>query len=327
MEMNVLSKPSPIRSGLYKASTKLYYEPSKLLDAQITEVFDDTWPTVTALKNLRWQVQGYHHEYNLSTNTQLTRKFVEPEDNTNRPNLYRTCIEQTWEDPEFIIAKNLLINIFACYEAWIENILEIHGCNTLGNQKKLQSTHDWNTFLTSLIPNPNAVIVSNFYNEYVTKNKNYSFKYIDNYMKIMRYFKECRNCIVHRGGQTTQRVIDAYNQISMFTPIDLGIKEVPRIYANNINEFIKISLRGVVGFSQILIKLVTTFDIELIKSDYSQSYFLSKIKEQYPNPLTAPASDDKLKRTIHSVIAKGRFMKAANPLSLLPLLRMGNILR
>lgn len=327
MEMKVLSKPSPIRSGLYKTSTKLYYEPSKLLEAQITEVFDDTWPTVTALKHLRWQVQGYHHEYNLATNAYLTRKFVEPEDNTNRPNLYRTCIEQKWEDQEFIIAKNLLINIFACYEAWIENILDIHGCNTLSNQKKLQSIQDWNPFLTQLIQNPNAVIVSNFYNEYATKNKNYSFAYIDKYMKILRYFKECRNCIVHRGGQTTQRVIDAYNQISIFTPIDLGIKEVPQVYDNTIDESIKISLRGVVGFSQIIIKLVSTFDIELIKSDCSQSYFLSKIKEQYTRPLTTPASDDKKKKTIGSVIAKSRFMKAANPLSLLPLFRLENILR
>ena len=327
MEMKVLSKPSPIRSGLYKTSTKLFYEPSKLLEAQITEVFDDTWPTVTALRHLRWNVQGYHHEYNVATNAQLTRKFVELDDKTNRPNLYRTCIEQRWEDQEFIIAKNLLINIFACYEAWIENILEILGKNTLSNQKKLQSTSDWQSLITLLTQNPNAIIVSNFYSEYMSRNKNYSMAYIDKYMKLMRYFKECRNCIVHRGGQTTQRVVDSYNQISTFTAADLGLKEAPQVFINMIDESIKISLRGVVGFSQIIIKLVTTFDIELIKSDQAEAYFISQIKPHYPRPLTTPVANDKIKKTVSSVVAKGRFVKASNPLTLLPLLRRESILR
>lgn len=327
MTMKVLSKPSPIRSGLYRTSTKLFYVPSKLLEAQITEVFDDIWPTITALKNLRWQVQGYHHEYNVATNSLLTSKFVEPGDKTNRPNLYRSCIEQSWDDQEFIIAKNLLINIFACYEAWIENILEIHNSNNIVNQKRLQSASDWSIVISQLTAHSDNNIVDNFYQQYLGSNKNYSFNYIDKYMKILRYFKECRNCIVHRGGQTTQRVIDAYTDIVNYTPQVLGIKEMPQTFPNNINESIKISLRGVVGLSQLILKIVSTFDIELIKSNISKSYFVEQLKSQSPHPITLPALQPKIIRTISSVIAKGRFIKPHNPISLLPLLRQESILR
>lgn len=325
--MNVLSKPSPIRSELYKKSTKLFYQPSKLLEAQITEVFDDVWPTITALKNLRRQVEMYCQEYDVTSNKCLVSNFVEPLDKTNRPNLYRSCIERTWDDQEFIVAKSLLINIFACYEAWVENILEIHGCNSYNYQKQLQSVSDWNNAISLLTSNPDNNIVANFYNEYITSNKNYALGYIDKYMKIYRYFKECRNCIVHRGGLTTQRVIDAYADIVNYTPQDLNIKEVPQIILNNINDSIKISLRGVVGFSQIILKIVSTFDIELIKSNTSKAYFVGQLKSQNSHPLVLPILGSKIIRTICSVIAKARFIKPLDPMSLLPLLQQENILR
>ncbi|CDC97467.1 uncharacterized protein BN576_00017 [Alistipes sp. CAG:268] len=324
--MKVLSRQSPIRSGLYRTSTRLFYEPSKLLEAQITEVFDDVWPTITALKNLRWQVQGYHHEYNVATNSLLTSKFVEPGDKSNRPNLYRSCIEQTWDDQEFIIAKNLLINIFACYEAWIENILNIHRCNISANQKLLQSTN-WNNLISRLNATPDNKIVTNFYEGYKKCNKNYALSYIDKYMKLLRYFKECRNCIVHCGGQTTQRVIDTYLDIVDYTANDLGIKEKPQIFLNNINDSIKLSLRGVVGFSQIILKIVSTFDIELIKSNVAKSYFIQQLKSANPHPLILPLLQPKIISTICGIIARAKFIKPSEPSDFLPLLLQEDILR
>ena len=52
----VLSTSSQLRTGLYKTSTSLFFTPSKLFVAQMTEIFDEVWPMVTALKMLSWQV-------------------------------------------------------------------------------------------------------------------------------------------------------------------------------------------------------------------------------------------------------------------------------
>ena len=171
------------------------------------------------------------------------------------------------------------------------------------------------------------MITTNFYQQYKDCNKNYAFCYIDEYMKILRYFKECRNCIVHRGGQTTQRVIDAYANIVNYTPQVLGIKEMPQIFLNNVNDSIKISLRGVVGFSQLILKIVSTFDIELIKSNAAKAYFVEQLKSQSPHLITLPVLQPKIIHTICSVIAKARFIKPHDPISLLPLLQQEKILR
>ena len=130
-----LSSPSRIQSGTYKKTMKCFFFQSRLFEAQITELFDDLWPTVTAIKNLRWQVNGYYHEMGITQNQKLAARFVDVEDKTNRPNLYRTCIEQSWEQQEFSISRNLLTNIFALFEGWLEMILPMLG----GNNSKAKS--------------------------------------------------------------------------------------------------------------------------------------------------------------------------------------------
>ena len=68
----VLSTSSQLRTGLYKTSTSLFFTPSKLFVAQMTELFDEVWPMVTALKMLRWQVKGYYEEYCIESNGRLS---------------------------------------------------------------------------------------------------------------------------------------------------------------------------------------------------------------------------------------------------------------
>ena len=40
-----LSITSSLRSGLYKTTTTMFFTQSKLFEAQITELFDEVWPT------------------------------------------------------------------------------------------------------------------------------------------------------------------------------------------------------------------------------------------------------------------------------------------
>lgn len=86
-------------------------------------------------------------------------------------------------------------------------------------------------------------------------------------------------------------------------------------------------MRGVIGFSQIILKIVSTFDIELIKSNVSKVYFVDQIKSQSPHPLMLSALEPKKIRKICSVIAKARFIRPHDPMSLLPLFQQENILK
>ena len=312
MANKILSSSSRLRTGFYKTGTSMFFTPSKLFEAQMTEVFDEVWPIVTALKMLRWQVKGYYEEFCVQDNARLSMKFVEREDVTNRLNLYRTCIDDSWKDNEYRIAKNLLNNIFACYEGWTENILfTLRYPDIRRGSKQLlypsTAGNGYNILLANITANGNTDLINLFYDEYKTKNAHYRMDLLDNWFFFYRYFKECRNAIIHNGGQITRQVVDAYSQIQTLTETDLDVKEVPQTLSTSLNDPIKLSLRGVVSFSQLTIKIVSTFDVELIKAENADKYFANQILQSVKGRQTVSANTDKKRFQVRSFAYKGSF--------------------
>lgn len=326
----VLSASSRLRTGLYRTGTSMFFTPSKLFEAQMTEIFDEVWPTVTAMKMLRWQVKGYYEEYCVQDNSRLSAKFVETEDVSNRPNLYRTCIDDTWEDNEYRIAKNLLTNIFACYEGWVENILvTLRYPHVRRDSKQLQfpstTPNGYNVLLGNITANGCADLITAYYDEYKNKSTQYNLGLIDNWFLVYRYFKECRNAIIHTGGQTTQKVIDAYNNIQHLSTADLDVKEVPQFFNSALGEPIKLSLRGVVGFSQITIKIVSTLDVELIKAENADVYFANRVLEAVRGRQTVSADVNKKRNQVRSYSHKGHFKTPSDLDATYRVLRSNNV--
>lgn len=322
-----LSTPSRVQSGLYKKTMKCFFFQSRLFEAQMTELFDDLWPTVTAIKNLRWQVNGYYHEMDIKQNAKLSARFVDSDDKTNRPNLYRTCIEQSWDQQEYSISRNLLTNIFALYEGWIETILPQLSDDDI-NAKQFQFPVTVGTILTLMQQHETTALVNAMYNVYVAKNRSSKLSHLDNYLKVYRYFKECRNCIIHSGGRTNQKLINAYNDVLGLTAMDLDVVEVPEMEPVAAeNELVIMSLRGVVGFSQIVIKLVEVLDIEFIKADKAIDCFVNQIREFTPHPIYPSPDEAKAKKMIEAIMRRSGFLPPHHSDAFYQLLKSKGILR
>ena len=327
INLTKLSTPSKVQSGQYKKTMKCFFFQSRLFEAQITELFDDLWPTVTAIKNLRWQVNGYYHEMDVKQNAKLSARFVDSDDKTNRPNLYRTCIEQSWEQQEYSISRNLLTNIFALYEGWIETILPQLSEDYI-NAKNFQFPVTVGTTLTSMQQHETTALVNAMYSVYVAKNSSSKLSHLDNYLKVYRYFKECRNCIIHSGGRTNQKLINAYNDVLGLTAMDLDVAEVPEMEPVTAeDELVIMSLRGVVGFSQIVIKLVEVLDMEFIKADKAIDCFVNQIREFTPYPIYPSPDKTKAKRMIEAIMRRSGFLPPQHNEAFYQLLKNRGILR
>ena len=324
----VLSISSKLRTGLYRTTQTMFFTQSKLLEAQITEVFDELWPTVTAFKLLRWQVRGYYEECSIDQNARLTSKFVEPEDITNRPNLYRMCIEESWADMEYRIAKNLLTNIFASYENWASSIckqLQLPRDAYKGLQFPNTARYNYQSVLTYISGRGNQDIIKAFYDTYKTKNRNYNIAKLNNWLLLYRYYKECRNAIIHNGGQTTQELTNAYNSVRQFTAQDLDIAETPYIIQSNLGDPIQLSLRSVVGFSEIILKIVSTLDVEFIKGPNVAAYVATTIRNEIKH--TFPTEVNTLHQNVQHVIQRGFFQKASDVMAAYRVLSSLHVMR
>ncbi len=329
---NQLSTPRPIKSGAYKQNRSVFFEPSKLFLAQITELYDDVWPTVTAIQYFRDQVNDYCNTTTVKDNPTLVRKFAKSTDKTNRPNLARFCIQDTMEEIKQGIARNLLINLFAYYEAWVEEMLGIICCNSQKNRMAFQypSGKQKNNYIVALSNICNSgcqVLIDSYYNQY-QNNKLYSLTAIDYWLHYYRYYKELRNSIAHGGGVVDQKLVNAYNDIISrgFTKNDLIVDELPAIDVPVIGTAANYSLREIVWLSQILIRLVVTFDVEFIKSNKTEDYFCNEIKKVYQKKRKLPQTEKEKTKLSRSLSGTAFFKRPTDEMKIYNLLIINGVL-
>lgn len=328
--MNTLSTPNPIKDGSYKRSRLAFFEPTKLFNARFTELFDNTWLTHTAVEFLIKNVKDYCSEKDVTNQVLLRNEFVSHGFKSNHPNLYRSCVLQSWNEHENVIIRNMLINAFAYYEAWCENMLTILGmapdtyCSYF--QYVYRTDKNWHTIYDRVMTSCSAITTNSFYDVYKQNHRFYNFALMDKWILYLRYYKECRNSFVHQNGVVTSEMVTMYEKIKDFTIADLAVKELPLSpIAPVLGEPIKLSLRNVVGFTQILQKIANTFDIEFIKTQSAEHYFVevlrNKVNKQF---LTNPQQIDK---GVRSVVQSADFKTPAEISNLYVLLQQNGIMR
>ena len=276
-----LSTPRPIKTKDYLLSNEFFFDRSKLLYAQNLELFDFFWPTATAIWNLRWQVKGYIDARGDDLTTEELFSRFASDEKIMRANLYRACIDTSWNEHLQQYAQTILIYLFAYYESWLKSILKIVDKSTNSIEKGLQFPSDFSTgkgimpTLSSIQSSGNNIMENAFYEKYKRARK-YKLPHIESMMICYRYFKELRNCIAHHGGEASNRYIDAQSKYKLLTKGQLSAKEKPRYKEVALGEDIYLDLRGVVGFSDIILKIVKTLDAEFIKCDKSINEFNRK---------------------------------------------------
>lgn len=278
--MRRISKATPLKTGSYLKKGKHFFESTKLLKAQITNLFDFIWPTATAIWNLRWQVHGYIsvRDHTLSE-AELFAKFGS-DNKILRAGISRACIDFTWEEQLEQFANILLINSFAYYESWLEGTLNSIGLLDQQLHKQLQfpSIHSRRGILDAIntITTPESQMLKDAFYTTLKSNPKYSFNNINNLLICYRYFKELRNTIMHGGGIANQALEDASSLYDRLSATDLSAKEKPEYFSFQTGDKVQISIRGVVGFLDIIIKISVTLDAELSRSMYAENEVFSR---------------------------------------------------
>ena len=279
----------------------------------LTDVFDFLWPTAAAIWNLRWQVRGLiDASPNIDQETLLGR-FVNGS-GIHGVNLRRACVELTWEQQQHRLAEVLLTSAFALFESWCEQVLEVLHLATNKNIKGLQFptqkdatgavTAGVGSVLNTAHHSESQMIVTSIYPE-LTRHPKHSLPHLESHLLCYHYFKELRNCLIHKGGIADHKCIDAYAAFSpVATPAALGMRECPQHVPPTLNNPVGLSLRGVVGMTEVVLRLVVTLDSQFARNRRAETVFLTAWQQVYatkPKPMLPAGADQKRKRMRHLV--------------------------
>ncbi|MDD5089006.1 MAG: hypothetical protein PHI18_09460, partial [bacterium] len=154
-------------------------------------------------------------------------------------------------------------------------------------------------------------------------NTKYSSAKLDNLMKCYRFFKELRNCSIHRGGIASMKckeAFDAFQQVA--TTSDLGLQEVPRHHEVFYDQEIRVDLRGVVGFCDVIHRIMVTTDAELSRSLAAEHVFERRWREKHGTRTQMISQKSKKRhKQLANLMSRAGFPKAARTLKVYDFLR------
>lgn len=257
------------------------------LDAhlQLAKFYHFMWPSAAALWNLRWQVAGFKSVYPLASEKDYQSRFISGS-GIHGASIEQACIRSTWEENQESYAQFLLFQTFGIYESWIAEILDLFSENVRKVEKGLQFPSGGSSStgvlyaLGKLIPSESAFLRDAFYTPRNAPQP-FSSTRLDGLLITYRAFKECRNCFAHDGGVVSQQAklaCDAYSALT--NPRDLGLTELPVMPSQAVDSPVRLSLRGCVGFTDVVLKIMSTLDAELSRSIKAEKIFYADLKKR-----------------------------------------------
>jgi hypothetical protein len=106
-----------------------------------------------------------------------------------------------------------------------------------------------------------------------------------------------RNAIAHNGGRATQEVANNYARFSMVANAGtLGLKEVPAHGPLSLGDQIRLQWRGMTGLGQVILRIITTYDIEFGESLVAEKEVVRRLKAVPIKRGIFPGSDRPAKR-------------------------------
>lgn len=275
---------------------------------QITDLFDFIHPTTISMWNLRWQVRGFVDSHPNVGHADIDARFARGI-NVNSGSIKKVCVDMPWETQLENFSVIILINCIAIFEDFCSQISRLIE----ENEKKARDIEECFQFPPSHYPppqknafqrlGPTSSVLSGGVNWDAPVLKRYHPSKIEGLLLCYRYFKEIRNSISHNGRRANQRTIDAYQNFR--ASINAGGMDGINIPEHNPilnkNDRVEISYRGVIGFTEIIILIITYYDISLIDYKIVEKNLRNRLSiDKNTWPTDQKAISRRIKRLIHS---------------------------
>lgn len=300
------------------AETARYvFQASRDAHGDLTRLFDFIQPTAIAMWNLRWQVRGYLETVPNCTEADLDARFARGV-NIGGGSLKKIAKTTEWEDQLAVFSSIVLVNCIAIFEDFTGKIANQAHELGLISEGHIKAFADGMQFPPSQAkasrPNPisslgqkSTLLAGNVVWDSSVARR-YEANALEPLLLCYRYFKELRNAISHNGGKSFPFTAETFNKFDNAKKDGkiggANIPEHPTI--TSANQSCKLSFRGVIGFSEIIFRIITHYDIILSEYSISRSEVKRIIK---PDSDMWPTDQKRINTRLQSIFHKAGWPK------------------
>lgn len=267
--------------------TSVFFRASEDALDSITKLFNFVHPLNASLVYTRKKVDELCSKNSAVTQEEI-QTVIDPERDVPSANYVAAFIKTSRETHEELLAWLLLNNLFSIHEGWCKRLWEdvFAECETDANTL---AKDDWNfvkllqrnNLICKISPNHNSahisVVLKDAYYDVYRKGLGYKPDLLDNYMLCYRYFKEARNCFMHKNRTADDKICSAYSSyLTVATCSQLDLKETPEVIPPQKGKTVGLSLRGVIGFSEILRRIIAISDLYLLTDKAAEKEYLAR---------------------------------------------------
>jgi len=244
---------------------------------------------------MRWQVDGYLAAVPNASYEQVHSRFVAGS-GIHGADVRAMLKNLSWDEQKERFAEVILTNAFAIYESWAKQIIARCPASGFTDRDLSIRGNGKSSGLSAYIAAANAapsVLMTKGFKPKFVKHKKYFPAVLDNMVLCYRYFKELRNCQMHNGGMTGKKALEAFsNYAPVSSAASMKTKETIEHFPLIVGTPAKVTIRGVVGFCDVLLRLMVTVDVELSGSMMAEAAALERLRARRGHMLTLGA--DKL---------------------------------
>ena len=109
--------------------------------------------------------------------------------------------------------------------------------------------------------------------------------------------------LAHNGGMASQQCLSSYADFqSVATTSALGLPEVPKHQVVILNAPIQLELRGVIGLSDVILRIISTYDAQLASSVLAENEVLRRLMpvQKKDQLIKATQRDKRILRMVHN---------------------------
>lgn len=244
----------------------------------ISSTFGMVWPIATSLWNMRQIISLEIAEKPEISDADLAEKYSRPA-GIHGTSFHRDFLDTTWDKQQEQIAWILLNATVSTYEGWLHELKETVFPTM--NERALQFPDSVLSEVNRLTQ-PSSNMTSTCFHAAYGSRKHRDYGKIEDLLRCYRVFKEARNCYMHHGSFATDRLVDICSEYENdITPLLLGFSEIPEFPSPTAGHKIDISLRGVVGFSGVVIKIIVSLDSELLRAQAAEDDFVARYQAKH----------------------------------------------
>lgn len=268
---------------------RFFFEESNNLHNELISLHNFAQPMATAMWHFRHVINEELQAVPPPSVHQLSLKYNTAPETRGTTNLIYPFCTVSWDDQRRRIAELILVNTIAIFEVWCEELCSKLGADELSIRFQFPTNANRSKGVWSAIDELTATESSPLKGTVypaLLQSKKCSPSHLDNLLKCFRYFKELRNCFMHRGQKCDGKLFGAQ---SAFLPIAndsaLGMEFTPEHSTFQIGDPITLSLHGVLGFTDVILRIVTTIDAELSRSTQAETEIVRRIKSVKQTPI------------------------------------------